>query len=346
MIASLVAIAAIAASGESLRQRNVPPPEPVVMPAILPGRPALPPRGSLFALRVLADAARDAPAVAQALGPVSLEHPPAGYRWLRLGSNATDRVGLIVGEERPMGGGFGGSMLTRFVFFLARIDAHEISERDLIDVKTTTDERERTTLVYQLSADGGRRLAMLTRANLPDDAHPNMARLAIVLNETVLATIPAGPEIRDGRIVDPGPKDLGNVQYAKDLLAELAATNDGRPSPKFLTDPAEEVRETIAVDIPVLSKANRVVIRWHDGPERHLDRPADIEALTRALHPRLVPMAIGSAFAIVSFSRDEKHLRRITVHSNGCWVIERPGGNHQTGIDPNLPDLIRWLAPP
>ena len=344
VLASLVAIAA----GEaSLRNRDEPPPaQPPPAQAVRPDRPIAAPAGKLFALRLAADAVRDAPSVAQALGPDGLTRPPAGYRWLRVGSGLTDRDGLVIREQAPMGGmgGFGGSMETRFLFVLVKIEAREITERDLIDLKTT-DEQGRSTLVYQLSPDGARRLAALTRANLPDALHPKPARLAIALSEIVMATIPIDSEIRDGCVVDPGAKVLGMVQYAKDRLDEVAATNDGRPSPRVVVDRADEVREAVDVDIPVLAKANRVVIRWHDGRERQLDRPSDIEALRRALHPRLLPMRIGPAFATVSFFRDDRPVRSLDVHANGSWAIVRRGYS-QTGIDPDLPALIRRLVPP
>jgi hypothetical protein len=116
------------------------------------------------------------------------------------------------------------------------------------------------------------------------------------------------------------------------------------PAAKRVTDQAAAVREAREVDLPLLEKADRVVIeaaRTAGGGKVTLDKADDLKQLRGALKTREVPPSGGITAATVEFYHGEKLLRKVWVFEGGEWGFDRPGTSWTTGRSADLWTAVR-----
>jgi hypothetical protein len=111
------------------------------------------------------------------------------------------------------------------------------------------------------------------------------------------------------------------------------------PEVKKVDDQSDAIREARRVDLPLLAKADKVVIEEakHAGGRRAtLSKREQIRELTRALKPRAVSPSGGRTAATLRFYRGDKLLRKVWVFEGGEWGFDRPGTSWTTGRDKDL----------
>jgi uncharacterized protein (TIGR03067 family) len=175
-----------------------------VVEAPAPGKAAGPDKASkpFLEFRIVADAAHDRAAVAQARSPDGLKNPPAGYRW----ASIDDRHPLDRGEgdiirEEPGPDGKARKHL------LVKLDPQDLTEKDITRAEKLKDERDRLAISVRFTPDGGRRLGELTRTHLPEKTGAPIDfkyKLAIIIDGVVVAAPVINSEIRDAAVIEFG----------------------------------------------------------------------------------------------------------------------------------------------
>ncbi len=108
----------------------------------------------------------------------------------------------------------------------------------------------------------------------------------------------------------------------------------------------EAIEEALKIDLPLIKKADKVVIELIDFPAKPkhitLRNPSDIKELRQALKPWASPISGGVAAAILWFYHRDRLLRKIWVFDQGEWGIVRPGVmSPTTGRDEHLWKVIQ-----
>src|SRR5262249_21315691 len=139
----------------------------------------------------------------------------------------------------------------------------------------------------RMTRDGADRFGALTRSHLPEEQGTFRYRLALIVEDVVVAMPSLNSEIRDAGVIEFGggerPQELARVVQA---LAAAAAYNAPPPTAKAVNSQAEAIGEAKAVDLPALAKANRVsIVAAASGSTMILHDPKTIAALVRALRP-------------------------------------------------------------
>ena len=280
-----------------------------------------PPAGSLFEMRFAADQKHDADA-----------RDNVGYRWVKVVPGGHMSLDGLVTRVDPV----------KAQMVLVKLDPQNLTERDLLEVKTTRDERGRPAISFKLTRDGSERFGTLTRAHLPEEKGTFKYRLALIVEGVVVLMPAINSEIRDRGIIEFGedtrPEEIDRV--AK-LLADAAAYNAPPLKTKMVKDQAEAIREAKAVDLPALAEANRICIESKDGESRIiLKDPKSVESYRRALRPSETPPSAGKVAATLLFYRDDELIRKVWVCEGGEWGFERPGTSWTTGSDAELWRLV------
>lgn len=120
------------------------------------------------------------------------------------------------------------------------------------------------------------------------------------------------------------------------------------PPVKDVRTSAEAVKMAAAVDLPLINKADKIVLEQLDefgaktGKKVTLDKREPITKLTDTLKPKVVPEVGAAASVRVTFYQGDQALRTIYVIQDlGNWWIERPKMNWATGQDPALWKAIK-----
>ena len=135
---------------------------------------------------------------------------------------------------------------------------------------------------------------------------------------------------------------LGIVGTALPLKSKGDGKNDAEeiPAVKKVSDQSGAIREAKAVDLPLLEKADKVIIeeakRGGGGRRVTLDKADAIKELRRSLKTAEVPPSGGITAATISFYRGEGLLRKIWVFEGGEWGFDRPGTSWTTGREKKL----------
>lgn len=171
-----------------------------------PGAPRRerPKAGSVFQMRIAADPRHDAEGAADR------------YRFFKLDPRIRPRLERVITKVEPGQG--------RVI--LVKLDPQNLTERDLLEVKATPDERGLPAMAFRLTRDGATRLRALTRAHLPEEQGKFSYHLAIIVEDVVVVLPVITSEIGDSGILqfsdDTPPKD---VERMLKLLADAAASN-------------------------------------------------------------------------------------------------------------------------
>lgn len=157
------------------------------------------------------------------LAPDGLENPPEGYQWFPLDlRTGDDRQGLIVREA----GGNDGTEKAAREFILVKLDPQNLTERDLLSVEKTQDERERPAILFRWKPDAADRMEALTKSHLPvlrGDRSVN-SRMAIMLNGIVVSAPIINSIIRDAGIIEFGAK--ANEREVDEVIEQLTGSID------------------------------------------------------------------------------------------------------------------------
>lgn len=310
-----------------------------------------------FHIALAADWTYDFYAAAQSLRADGLENPPAGYVWVRYEDRGeADSRGLIL-RDMPAGPG------RHYKVVLAKKAAEDVTEQDLIAVHWTRDRLERPAVEYRLSPDGVQRLADMTRPRIPRNRGEAPARLVIAVHGTVVATCPIGAVAGDTGTIELGPN--ARTEEVRRLLAQLmerSESNQGHLRPRPVRDRAEEVREALDVDLPIVECCDSALIEATDDAKARtvLDQPKELSALRQVLMPLPEPPGRSPRAALrqfltepsrtpgqsppvatVSFYGGEQLMRRLLVYEGGEWSIERPGVSWRIGQDLELLRIVR-----
>jgi hypothetical protein len=112
------------------------------------------------------------------------------------------------------------------------------------------------------------------------------------------------------------------------------------PAVKKVGSQEEAVEQARQVDLPLLGKADKVVIeetkRGGQGRRVTLTRAADLKELREALRPSKASPSGGRTAATVTFYRGGRVLRKVWVFEGGEWGFERPGTSWTTGRQAGL----------
>src|SRR5262245_54129676 len=113
------------------------------------------------------------------------------------------------------------------------------------------------------------------------------------------------------------------------------------PRPKSVGDQAEAIDEARKVDLPLLEKADKVVIEEVDKPGAKgrrvsLKKADEVKELREALKPSKSPPSAGITAATITFYQGESILRKVWVFERGEWGFERPGTSWTTGREAAL----------
>ncbi len=141
------------------------------------------------------------------------------------------------------------------------------------------------------------------------------------------------------------PLVLGGPTLALVGGGDAGRDGDDIPSAKKLGSKAEAVEHARRVDVPLLRKADRVVIaeakRGGKGRTVTLTRPPAIRELRQALRPKMSRDTRGMTAATLTFYRGDRLLRKVWVYWGGQWGFERPGWSYTTGNSPELWQAIQ-----
>jgi hypothetical protein len=138
------------------------------------------------------------------------------------------------------------------------------------------------------------------------------------------------------------------------IIACLACSSSRRdddsadiPAIKAVADQNEAIRLARDVDLPILEKADRVVLEESAIDRGHrrviLEDEDDIKRLRKSLKPRDVPPSGGMVALRLSFFRGKVPLREVWVFEGGEWGFERPGTSWTTGGEADLWKTLRTL---
>jgi len=182
--------------------------------------PARPP-GSLFQLRITADAKHDADAVSKAMA-ADRSDAPQGYFWVRFNPATFGSTDSLIVRDFKSGPGR---------HLLVKRDAQNITEADLALVDKLAGGPERPAVAFRLTRSGSRRFGELTRAHLPEDGGEFKYRLAVIVEDTVRTAPFINSEIRDAGIIEVGGQDPAKAaaevaRIIKLLSAHLAPDGD------------------------------------------------------------------------------------------------------------------------
>ena len=111
------------------------------------------------------------------------------------------------------------------------------------------------------------------------------------------------------------------------------------PPVKGVTSQSQAVRQARAVDLPLLEKADKVVIEGR-GQRVTRDKADDLKELRQTLQAQAVSPSGGLTAATLTFYRGDTLLRKIWVFQGGEWGFQRPGTSWTTGSDANLWNII------
>lgn len=120
------------------------------------------------------------------------------------------------------------------------------------------------------------------------------------------------------------------------------------PPVKDVRTSAEAVKMAAAVDLPLIKKADKIVLEQLDefgaktGKKVTLDKREPIAKLIEPLKPKAVAEIGAAASVRVTFYQGDQALRTIyVIEELGNWWIERPKMNWATGQDPALWKAIK-----
>lgn len=117
------------------------------------------------------------------------------------------------------------------------------------------------------------------------------------------------------------------------------------PAAKKVTAQEDAIAEARKVDIPLLKRADTVVIQAMapalQGKSKILSDAKAIEELRTALKPSVRQPSGSMTVATVSFYQGKTLLRKIWVYEGGEWGFDRPGTKWTTGGDVRLWNLIQ-----
>jgi uncharacterized protein (TIGR03067 family) len=182
-------------------------------------------RKPVLEFRIVADAAHDRAAADQARSPDGLKNPPAGYRWVVLDDRYhLDRAEGEIIREEPGSGGKARKHL------LVRLDRLNLTEKDLAQIMAIKVERDQLAISVLFKPEGGRRLSQLTRTHLPEKTGEPFNfryKLAIIIDEVLVAAPYINSEIRDAAVIelgrDDGPEEADRViKHIREAMREPA----------------------------------------------------------------------------------------------------------------------------
>jgi hypothetical protein len=127
----------------------------------------------------------------------------------------------------------------------------------------------------------------------------------------------------------------------------LSSKADGKkdsqevPATKVVDDQAEAIDEARKVDLPLLEKADKVVIEEMAKPEGKgrrvtLKKADELKEIREALKPSKTPPSGGRTAVALTFSHGENILRKVWVYQSGEWGFNRPGTSWTTGREAAL----------
>jgi hypothetical protein len=127
----------------------------------------------------------------------------------------------------------------------------------------------------------------------------------------------------------------------------LSSKADGKkdsqevPATKVVDDQAEAIDEARKVDLPLLEKADKVVIEEMAKPEGKgrrvtLKKADELKEIREALKPSKTPPSGGRTAVTLTFYHGENILRKVWVFERGEWGFERPGTSWTTGREAAL----------
>jgi hypothetical protein len=128
------------------------------------------------------------------------------------------------------------------------------------------------------------------------------------------------------------------------LRADEPADAEDIPAVKKVDDQADAIREARRVDLPLLDRADRVVIeesKQAGGRRVTLTKRERIRELARTLKTRAVAPSGGRTAVTLRFYRGERLVRKVWVFEDGEWGFERPGTSWTTGRERELWKVIQ-----
>ncbi len=308
----------------------------VPAPTATPG-PFIPPEpGSLLQFHFVADASRDADAIAKALAS-DLDKPPEGYQWFPLSESfgGNNRDGLVLRKGPP-------GTPSPADLVLLKLDRENVTERDLSRVFKDKGEVDRLRISFRFTPSGARRFGDLTRSRLPEDDGNTKHRLAILVRKQVVSAPTVNSEIRDAAVIEFGTSPAS--EEVDRLFADLArvAESIAKPTAQAAATQAEALRLAREVDLPALAEADRVTIEKADSGDMITSSvPTTLNPLRDALVASDVPPSGGKRFATLIFSRGEIVIREVWVYPGGEWGFVRPGTSWTTGQSDRLWGLLK-----
>jgi hypothetical protein len=113
------------------------------------------------------------------------------------------------------------------------------------------------------------------------------------------------------------------------------------PAAKSASDQAGAIDEARKVDLPLLEKADKVVIDEGAKPEGKgrrvtLKKADELKEIRGALKPSKTPPSGGTTAVTMTFYHGESILRKVWVFERGEWGFERPGTSWTTGREAAL----------
>jgi len=140
---------------------------------------------------------------------------------------------------------------------------------------------------------------------------------------------------------------LGVLAVAGAVLVLSARGEKGEgeiPAVKKVTSQNQAVRQARAVDLPLLEKADKVVIEGAcvaRGRRVTIDKVDDLKELRQTLQAQALTPSAGITAATLAFYHGDTLLRKIWVYGDGEWGFERPGTSWTTGSEANLWNLVK-----
>jgi hypothetical protein len=116
------------------------------------------------------------------------------------------------------------------------------------------------------------------------------------------------------------------------------------PAVRKVDDQSDAIREARRVDLPLLDRADRVVIeesKQAGGRRVTLTKRERIREVVRALKTRAVAPSGGLTAVTLRFYPDGRLLRKAWVFEGGEWGFERPGTSWTTGRERELWKVIQ-----
>lgn len=143
-----------------------------------------------------------------------------------------------------------------------------------------------------------------------------------------------------------------SLLWAAAILAMAAAVACGRtepieeiPAAKKAESQADALEEARTVDLPLLDKADKVVIVESKpngkGQTITLDRADAVKELRDALKTAKVPPSGGENAATITFYKGDAALRTIWIYAGGEWGFDRPGTSWTIGRHADLWKVVK-----